>query len=549
MKTLVEQLQGWMQGKEDEHLEFKEAKNNFHFDTLVKYCAALANEGGGRIVLGVTDKRPRKVVGSRAFENLERTKAGLVERLHIRVDAEEITHPQGRVLVFHVPPRPVGTAIQYEGAYWMRAGEDLVAMTPDQLKRIFDEGVADFSALICSGAGLNDLDPSATNELRSLWRRKSGNPALDTVSDEQLLHDAELVFDDGVTYAALILLGSRRALGRFLAQAEVVFEYRSTEASVQHQSRQEFREGFFLFKDRLWQEANRRNDVQHIQEGLFIRDVPTFNEQVVREAILNAVSHRDYRLPGSVFIRQYPRRLELVSPGGFPPGISEANILFRQSPRNRRIAEVLTKCGLVERSGQGVDKMFRESLLEGKPRPEYTGTDEYQVVLTVHGDIQNPKFLRFMEEVGQEQSAAFSIQDLQVLDLAYRGQAIPDELKGCVPRLVEQGVLERVGRGRGTRYILSRRFYKYLDEKGAYTRKRGLDRETNKELLFRHIRDNRKDGSRFNDLKEVLPMLTRAQVQTLLQELKKEEKIYIEGATRGARWYPRTDLKGIAASK
>lgn len=543
MKTSAEQLQSWMQGKEDEHLEFKEARNNFHFGTLVKYCAALANEGGGRIVLGVTDKRPRKVVGSRALKNLERTKAGLVERLHIRVDAEEIGHPEGRVLVFHVPARPIGTAIQFEGAYWMRAGEDLVAMTPDQLKRIFDEGVTDFSALICPGAAMSDLESAAIAELRTLWRRKSGNPALETVSDEQLLYDAELAFDDGVTYAALILLGTQRALGRFLAQAEVVFEYRSTETFVEHQARREFREGFFLFKDSLWEEANRRNDVQHIQEGLFIRDVPTFNEQVVREAILNAVSHRDYRLPGSVFIRQYPRKLELVSPGGFPPGISEANILFRQSPRNRRIAEVLTKCGLVERSGQGVDKMFREAILEGKPRPEYAGTDKYQVALTVHGDIRNPKFLQFIEDVGREQSAAFSIQDLQILDLSYQAQAIPDELKGYVPRLVEQGILERVGRGRGTRYILSRRFYKYLDEKGAYTRKRGLDRETNKELLFRHIRDNRKDGSRFSDLKEVLPMLTRPQVQTLLRELKREEKIYVEGTTRGAHWYPRAVSK------
>ncbi len=532
---------------DNEHLEFKEAKNNFHFDTLVRYCAALANEGGGRIVFGVTDKRPRRIVGSRASENLERTKAGLVERLHICVDAEEVGHSQGRVLIFHVPARPIGIAIQYEGAYWMRAGEDLVAMTPDQLKRIFDEGVPDFSALVCPGATLSDLDPAAIEELRSLWRRKSGNPALDSVSDEQLLHDAELVFDDGVTYAALVLLGSRRALGRFLAQAETVFEYRLSETSVEHQARTEFREGFFLFKDGLWEEVNRRNDIQHVQEGLFIRDVPTFNEQVVREAILNAVSHRDYRLPNSVFIRQYPRKLELVSPGGFPPGISEANILFRQSPRNRRIAEILTKCGLVERSGQGVDKMFRESILEGKPRPKYVGTDEYQVVLTVQGDIQNPKFLRFMEEVGQEQSAAFSIRDLQVLELTYQGKIVPDKLRGYVPRLVEQGVLERMGHGRGTRYILSRRFYKYLDEKGTYTRKRGLDRETNKELLFRHIKDNRKDGSCFDELKEVLPMLTRAQVQTLLQELKKGGKIYVEGTTRGACWYPIADLKGIAS--
>ena len=92
-----------MNASENEHLEFKEAKNNFHSEELIKYCVALANEGGGHIALCVTDVRPRRVVGSLAFTDLERTKAGIVEQLHIRVDAEEIPHPDGRVLVFHVP--------------------------------------------------------------------------------------------------------------------------------------------------------------------------------------------------------------------------------------------------------------------------------------------------------------------------------------------------------------------------------------------------------------------------------------------------------------
>ena len=123
MMTSLDQLQTWMHAKEDEHLEFKEAKNNFHFETLVKYCVALANEGGGKMILGVTDKRPRTVVGSQAFHDLERTKAGLIERLRLRVEVEEIQHPNGRVLVFQVPSRPIGMPIQYEGAYWMRGGE------------------------------------------------------------------------------------------------------------------------------------------------------------------------------------------------------------------------------------------------------------------------------------------------------------------------------------------------------------------------------------------------------------------------------------------
>ena len=85
MTVSIQQLQEWLNAKEDEHLEFKEAKNNFHFEKLLKYCAALANEGGGSIVLGVSDQRPRRVVGSQAFADLERTKAGLRARHEISV--------------------------------------------------------------------------------------------------------------------------------------------------------------------------------------------------------------------------------------------------------------------------------------------------------------------------------------------------------------------------------------------------------------------------------------------------------------------------------
>jgi ATP-dependent DNA helicase RecG len=346
------QLQALLEAKEDEHLECKEAKTTFHFETLVKYCVALANEGGGWMVLGVTDHVPHRVVGSQAFVDLARTKAGLIERLRLRIEAEAVHHPDGRVVLFQVPARPIGMPIQYEGAYWMRGGQALVPMTPDRLKTIFDEAGPDFSAEICPRASLADLHPAAIEEFRARWRQRSGNPAIDHLPVEQLLADAELVVDGGVTYAALVLFGTRQALGKCLPQAEVIFEYRSSDASGPAQQREEYRQGFFLFQDNLWTTINLRNDRQHFQSGLFVLDIPTFNERAIREAVLNAVSHRDYRLAGSVFVRQYPRRLELVSPGGFPAGVTQDNILWRQAPRNRRIAEAFAKCGLVERSGQ-----------------------------------------------------------------------------------------------------------------------------------------------------------------------------------------------------
>ena len=100
------------------------------------------------------------------------------------------------------------------------------------------------------------------------------------------------------------------------------------------------------------------------------------------------------------------------------------------------------------------------------------------------------------------------------------------------------GVIERVGRGRGTRYILSRRFYAALRKKGIYTRQKGLDRETNKQLLLKHIRDSAKEGTTLAELQQVLPALGRRSVQGLLQELRDEGRIRLEGRTKGARWYP-----------
>ena len=378
--TPLERLNAWMAEPEAERLEFKEAKANYDFDKLAKYCSALANEGGGRIILGITDKRPRRVVGCQAFPDPGHTVARLTRALQFRIEFEEIQHPHGRVLVFNAPPHMLGVPVQHEGIYWARAGDELKPMPPDQLRRIFDEAAPDLSAELHPKAVLSDLDPALIERFRAMWRRKSANAALDAVSPQQLLEDAELMQDGKLTLAALILAGTKAALGRYLAQAEVIFEYRSSESSLAHQQRVEYRQGFLEVLDSIWTTINLRNETLHFQEGFFIGDIPAFNEAVVREAILNAVTHRDYRRPESVFVRQYPRKLEIVSPGGFPDGITAENLLWKQSPRNRRIAESCARCGLVERSGQGANRMFEESIKEGKPKPDFTGTDAHQVM-------------------------------------------------------------------------------------------------------------------------------------------------------------------------
>lgn len=518
-------------------LECKTARNRYDFDELVRYCVALANESGGVILLGVTDGRPRKVVGTSAFPEPGQTEAAIFQRLGRRVQIEEYFRDGCRVLLVRVPARAPGTAWSDRGSYWMRAGEALVPMSEDRLRAAFAETTPDFSSAICEGATLADLDPKAVAEFRRRWAKRDGNDRIEARSDEEVLRSAELLDDRGITYAALILAGTRDALGRCLSDGEVVFEYRSTEAAGPAQDRAEFREGFLLYHDRLWDRINQRNERQSYQDGFFRTDVLTFDEATIREALLNAVCHRDYSLRGSVFVRQYARRLEVVSPGGFPPGITTDNVLDQQNPRNRRLAEAFARCGLIERAGQGMNVMFERAVRQSKHLPDFSGTAAHEVRLTLRGEVTNPAFIRFLERVGEETLASFETRDLLLLDLLQREERVAEELRGRLNHLGRLGLVERIGRGRGVRYLLSRRFYAAIGQRGTYTRTRGLDRESNKELLVRHLTSVGADGSPSSELQQVLPSLSRDQIRKLLHELRTEGRIALHGERRWARWF------------
>jgi len=151
--TSTAQIDEWRAAKsETEHLEFKEANNGYSFDNLLKYCAALSNEGGGHLLLGVANKPPRPVVGTNAFPDIIKTKTDIFYQLHFRVEIDEVRHSGKRVLVFIIPSRPIGQPRELKGQYWMRIGESLVPMTTDQIKKIFNETKSNSAPLIAGAA-------------------------------------------------------------------------------------------------------------------------------------------------------------------------------------------------------------------------------------------------------------------------------------------------------------------------------------------------------------------------------------------------------------
>jgi len=169
MTITTAQIDLWRQlPSETQRLEFKEAKTQYDTRKLHKYCVALANEGGGHLLLGIADKPPRVVVGTQAFPDLISLAEKLFQALGFRVDIEEVHHPDGRVLVFHIPPRPRGTAYHLDGSYLMRSGEGLVPMSEDQLRRIFSEGEPDWLEEH-SRTGLDGSDVVALLDTQALF--------------------------------------------------------------------------------------------------------------------------------------------------------------------------------------------------------------------------------------------------------------------------------------------------------------------------------------------------------------------------------------------
>ena len=397
----------------EDKVEFKKAQRNFPFaggshtdqaerrKCFLGYVVALCNEGGGTLVLGMADKHPHDIVSSNFGEgNIGKLQDEVYSRLKIRVRMEELfDENKKRVLVTYVPPRPIGQTIKFEGVPLMRIGDSLRNMSDDVLRAILNEQEGDFSAKICNGLTVGDLDKNALKTLKQKYAEKQKNRTFATQSDQQALIDLDLLKDGKLTYAALILLGKKEKIKEYLPQCAINLEIRDNPANIIFDRRTPFVGAYFLLIDELWKTIDVRNKNKPIQLGLYIADIPSLNDEVIRESVNNAVAHRDYTKTSEIVIKQSPSEFTVLSHGGFPLGVNIENILtINSTPRNRLLADVLTKTGLVERSGQGVDKIFYQNISDGKGFPSYADSDLFQVTLRIPLIVEHQIFAVFIRE-------------------------------------------------------------------------------------------------------------------------------------------------------
>jgi ATP-dependent DNA helicase RecG len=349
---------------------------------------------------------------------------------------------------------------------------------------------------------------------RQVLRSKAPSSGLLELPDIAFLSGLEALREGQVTHTGLLLFARREVLAQRCPQAQFHYVLHDGETSVARNDID--RLPLLEAVDRMEQVfTGPLNPEKEIELGLFKLRVPQFPLEGVREAVLNALTHRDYLNPGEVLVRHSAGELVVTSPGGFVAGITPDNILRHEAvPRNRTLANALVKLRLVESSGIGRRRIFRSALVYGKRRPQYQ-TDGHSVTLRMFNREAHDALARLIARL-DAQGAEVALDQLLVLD-AMLGQDFVDISQAtqvlqlgkddarrvleamCLPPL---SLLERRGHTAAATFHLSKGVAKELKGKAAYTRTRGLNPIRYAEMVREYLRDHQQIANA--ELRELL---------------------------------------------
>ena len=466
-----EDLRALIAGGETLAVEFKSDQGPLSDADLIETAVCLANKQGGTLLIGVENDGAVTGLHTRHHAHPAALAAFVANRTvpPLTIEAEFVDLPEGKVAVLTVPAarQPVSTSdgrllVRYQDVHNRPGCRPLYAY--ELTNWLAERGQADTSALVVPDAAWDDLDPLEFARLRRLVTETPGDTALLRLSDEEITRALGLVRATRdlltPTLAGLLLVGKESALQEYVPAHEVAFQVlHGTDVAVN-----EFRRWPLLrVHEWLTQAIDVRNEEQELMVGGVRIGVPRYDRAGIREAINNALIHRDYTRLGAVHVQLHDDHVRVSNPGGFVEGVGPDNLLVTEPrPRNPRLADAFKRAGLVERTGRGVETIYRGQLRTGRRPPDYTLSSVASVnVLLDSGpadldfvllDVQSSRRLGRAPEVGELlamwQARRAGTTNVQALAPALQRSAAftADVLAG----LAQAGVLQT---GRGLYYV------------------------------------------------------------------------------------------------
>ncbi len=531
--------------EETEVVEFKEAKVNYDFSKLGKYFSALSNEANLKgkphawLVFGV-DKFYR-IIGSQFRKDpvdLHSLKHELAEKTNNRIsfiDIYELAEPEGRVIMFQIPAATKGVPTSFEGHFYGREGESLVALNMHKYEAFRrQQGTEDWSAAIVPDADITDLDPKAIAVARNNYKNKFPHLAgdVDTWDDITFLNKAKVTDKGKITRAAIILLGKDES-DTFINPSQAIIRWILKDAKNMERDYLIVGCPLLLAIDAVY--AKIRNvKYRFLREGtLFPDEMDTYEPFVIREAINNCIAHQDYTLRGRINVVEFDDHLVFSNLGSFIPG-NVKNVIDENAPsediRNPFLARAMFNLNLVDTIGSGIKKMFNYQRERFFPMPDYELSDN-RVKVTITGKVIDPRYAKILEH-----NPDLSLDDVLLLDKVQKRQPLTSDEEKYLRKL-------KLIEGRKPNFYLSLNVAEKIDEKADYTKNRAFDKQYYLDLILKHIKIHQAatrkeiDQLLWNKLPEWMDDEQRKnRIRNLIIELREKNVITNVGTNKKPQW-------------
>lgn len=527
-----------------------EFKRRLSGTDLAHAAACLANGHGGTLLIGVEDDgTPVGATGPDGAQVDPEKMAAFIQNkteppLPVAVHIDVVNGKQiARIEVPQADPGPVGTRAGHfpRRVLDARGEPGCVPMTAHE---IVSMGMVtrgqDYAAAPAHDAHSSDLDPQEFDRFRRMCR--DAGDRYGDLSDDDILRAFGLVPRSGaVSLGALLLFGRPEAIRRWVPAAEFLFQ----DSRAGTAANERLDGGLLRVAERVHELLDARSHVTELYVGIHRLDIPLIPMITRREAVANALVHRDYAELGPTRVQLTEEEFVVSSFGGMPPGVTIQNILVESRPRSPILAEAFRRAGLVERRGKGVNEMFEGQLRAGRDAPDYSRSTDSNVTVSVPLGSSDLDLVRFLISYEDSQQATLGLGELRLVhEIRASGSATPGELaetlampgavvRSTTARLIERGIVESRGQGRSRQVHLTARFYDLAQDRSAYVRVKGADPLQQERMVLDYVRAY---GKITRSLAAELCQVSPVQARTLLKRLVGEEKLVLVGERRAAHY-------------
>lgn len=538
-----------LEGQDIDFKEWVERSINDNVNKAVEMAVGMANGGGGTVVFGVKDNIKGK---AKAIQGVP---SGIDEKLiqkavydrtdpHITAifDWIEVDEGYGRILVMTIfPGMPPYT--ETNGKATIRKGKDCVPFTGSMRTEIFSAtGIADFTANVIEASWKDCFSAVAMERVRTMMSQEHAPDTLVSMSDEDLLKSIGALKDGKLTIGGLLVVGNNGAIEKYVPNNR--WDFRRMISSTDYSLKDGGNTAIPVALYEMERYMNIENELTTIEVGFLHPEFAMYPKIALREAMLNAFVHRDYRIPGSVMLKHYKDRLILTNPGNFIGGISPNNILHHPPiARNSHLADLLDRLKLVNRSNLGVPRIYKSLLIEGKEPPQYREIGEC-VELTLIASTIVPTFRNFVRNLN-DKGIIIDVDHLIILNYLLRHREIDTYNASVIcQRSIEQvretlsymennlKLIQSGGTIKKKYYTFTREVYSMIEKDTEYDRDKRLDRESIKMRILSILKERNLTNA---DIRQMTG-LERLQVVRFMKELE-EQGVKMEKKGRFSYYY------------